>query len=77
MFALSLKVIFLFFLNQTPKIQSMHDIKLRNKSENSITYVLVGGKNMTEGARIIQPLNCNTFAGGKSITVTFLPGARI
>ena len=36
-----------------------------------------GGKNMTEGARILQPLICNTLAGGKSITVIFLPGARI
>ena len=43
----------------------MHDIKLRNKSKHSITYVLMGGKNMTEGARILQPLICNTFAGGQ------------
>ena len=32
---------------------------------------------MTEGARILQPLICYTLAGGKSITVMFLPGARI
>ena len=37
----------------------------------------MGGKNVTEGARKLQPHICNTLAPGKSITVIFLPGARI
>ena len=40
-------------------------------------YLFGGGKTMTEGARRLQPLICNTIAGGKSITVIFVPGARI
>ena len=49
----------------------MHDIRLRNKSNNDIKPVLVGVKNMTKGARILQPLICNTFAGGQELILRY------